>query len=194
MIKLNDFAKQMGVTDRAVQKHLVKYADELDGLYQRKGPNGTWLTDEACEILRSKMRQTPAAIVEPDERVGQLQARVSELEKRLDVKDAMLTASQKTAQEAQNRVQELQDAADKVKRLEGAQKALETERDTYKTASETAGKQLTAAHERERLLIAYAAALERWSSLGWWARRKEPKPVMPELPKEDDHEENHFER
>ena len=62
MIKLQDFARECGVTDRAIQKHLKTYANELDGLYQRKGPNGTWLTDEACEILRSKMKQTPPAV------------------------------------------------------------------------------------------------------------------------------------
>ena len=66
MIKLQDFARQMGVTDRAVQKHLRKYAAELEGLYQRKGPNGTWLTDEACEILRNKMRQQPMAVADAD--------------------------------------------------------------------------------------------------------------------------------
>lgn len=64
MIKLQDFARQMGVTDRAIQKHLKKYAAELEGLYQRKGPNGTWLTDEACEILRNKMRQQPMAVAD----------------------------------------------------------------------------------------------------------------------------------
>lgn len=62
MIKLQDFAKQMGVTDRAIQKHLIKYADEFEGLYQRKGPNGTWLSNEACEILRTKMRQQPMVV------------------------------------------------------------------------------------------------------------------------------------
>lgn len=64
MIKLQDFARQMGVTDRAIQKHLKKYAAELEGLYQRKGPNGTWLTEEACEILRNKMRQQPMAVAD----------------------------------------------------------------------------------------------------------------------------------
>ena len=62
MIKLQDFARQLGVTDRALQKHLKNYAAEFEGLYQRKGPNGTWLTDEACELLRSKMRQQPIVV------------------------------------------------------------------------------------------------------------------------------------
>ena len=64
MIKLQDFARECGVTDRAIQKHLKTYAEELEGLYQRKGPNGTWLTEEACEILRSKMKQQPIAVVD----------------------------------------------------------------------------------------------------------------------------------
>lgn len=62
VIKLQDFAKECGVTDRAIQKHLVKYADELNGLYERKGPNGTWLSDAACDVLRSKMKQQPIVV------------------------------------------------------------------------------------------------------------------------------------
>lgn len=62
MIKLQDFATQQGVTDRQVQRLLKKYASELEGLYERKGPNGTWLSPKACEILRSKMRQTPVVV------------------------------------------------------------------------------------------------------------------------------------
>jgi len=62
MIKLQDFAKECGVTDRAIQKHLKNYAEELEGLYERKGPNGTWLSEEACNILRSKMKQQPIVV------------------------------------------------------------------------------------------------------------------------------------
>lgn len=83
MIKLQDFAKQQGVTDRAVQKHLNKYAEELEGLYQRKGPNGTWLTDEACEILRSKMKQAPVTIITPTEQEGDLLNQIRVLEQEL---------------------------------------------------------------------------------------------------------------
>lgn len=64
MIKLQDFATQQGVTDRQVQRLLKKYENELEDLYERKGPNGTWLTDEACDILRSKMKQAPVIVAE----------------------------------------------------------------------------------------------------------------------------------
>lgn len=74
MTKLNDFARQMGVTERAIQKHLKKYASELEGTFERKGPNGTWLSDEACEFLRSKMKQAPVVVAsDPSEREAALQ-------------------------------------------------------------------------------------------------------------------------
>lgn len=62
MIKLQDFAAQQNVTERQIYRLLQKYADELQGLYERRGQNGTWLTDEACEILHSKMRQQPVIV------------------------------------------------------------------------------------------------------------------------------------
>lgn len=69
MIKLQDFARERGVTDRAIQKLLRKYADEFEGLVQRRGPNGTWLTDGACALLQEKMRQAPVVVAERDEEV-----------------------------------------------------------------------------------------------------------------------------
>ena len=62
MTKLQDFATQQNVTERQIYRLLQKYADELQGLYERRGQNGTWLTDEACEILHSKMRQQPVIV------------------------------------------------------------------------------------------------------------------------------------
>lgn len=64
LIKLHDFAVAHGVTDRAIQKHLQKYADELEPHVQRKGPDGTWLTDTAQDILRSKMKTNPVLIMD----------------------------------------------------------------------------------------------------------------------------------
>lgn len=125
MIKLQDFARQQGVTDRAIQKHLKTYADELEGLYERKGPNGTWLTDEACEILRSKMKQQPVVLFEEDPRIPKLEARVAELEKLLFEKDKILTLSQQATQEAQNKVNSMLDEVKKVKALEEGREALE---------------------------------------------------------------------
>lgn len=73
MIKLQDFAAMQGVTDRQINRLLQKYASELEGLFERRGHNGTWLTDEACEILRSKMKQQPVVVSEGSDRVAALE-------------------------------------------------------------------------------------------------------------------------
>lgn len=184
MIKLQDFARQQGVTDRAIQKHLKTYAEELDGLFQRKGPNGTWLTEEACEILRSKMKQAPVTIFEPDERIGELQAKIKELEQRLDRKEILLAASQETAQKAQDRVLELHGAAERVKLLEGSQKALEGERDTYKAEADAKALALRQSETEKAAWRKYAEDLEAYNSLGWWKRRKADRPVAPVMQEE----------
>lgn len=118
MIKLQDFAREQGVTDRAIQKHLKKYALELEGLFERKGPNGTWLSNEACTFLRGKMKQQPVAIFDEDPRLAKLEAELKETKKRLDDKEKLLSM-------AQNQVQELLEEAGKVKALEEGRKALE---------------------------------------------------------------------
>lgn len=84
MLKLQDFSKQQGVSDRQVQRLLKKYEAELEGLFERKGLNGTWLSDEACEILRSKMKTQPVAIYEEDPRVALLQQENEALRRQLD--------------------------------------------------------------------------------------------------------------
>jgi len=83
MIKLQDFAKQYGVTDRAIQKHLKKHEKELEGHFDKRGPNGTWLDEYACDFIRGLMKQQPMVISEEDPRVGILEAEKKELEAQL---------------------------------------------------------------------------------------------------------------
>lgn len=126
MIKLQDFAREQGVTDRAIQKHLKKYEAELEGLFERKGPNGTWLTDEACEFLRSKMVTPPPPVLfSEDPRVERLETKVAELEGRLEKKEAMLTVAQEQVQEAQRNVNTLQAKAEEHRLLEAANQSLQ---------------------------------------------------------------------
>lgn len=106
MIKLQDFARECGVTDRAIQKHLKTYAEELEGLYQRKGPNGTWLSEEACRILRSKMKQLPPAVIDGEtvRENEELKKRIRELETRLSEKEMLVEMAQRRADALQERV------------------------------------------------------------------------------------------
>lgn len=103
MIKLQDFARQCGVTDRAIQKHLKKYESELTGLFERKGPNGTWLSDEACQILRSKMKEAPLLVDhEARQTNNNLQKRIEHLENLLGEKEVLLAQAQRQAQDLLN--------------------------------------------------------------------------------------------
>ena len=107
MIKLQDFARECGVTDRAIQKHLKTYAEELEGLYQRKGPNGTWLTEEACEIIRGKMHQQPMVVGDPEiYRMNEdLRQRVNELQEKLILAHEQIQNQQQLLEQSQvNRI------------------------------------------------------------------------------------------
>ena len=110
MIKLQDFAKQQGVTDRAIQKHLKKYEQELDGLFVRKGPNGTWLSEEACDIIRSKMKSAPAEVYDDskDREIARLQKLLAEKEDSLLQKEKYITALEAGSIDKQNRINELE--------------------------------------------------------------------------------------
>ena len=87
MVKLQDFATQQGVTDRQVQRLLKKYESELQDKFERHGHNGTWLTDEACEILRSKMKQQPIVVSDEDPRLEELRREIAALNEEARIKE-----------------------------------------------------------------------------------------------------------
>ena len=62
MIKLQDFARECGVTDRAIQKHLKNHEAKLEGHFERRGKNGTWLDETAQSYIKSLMIQQPIVI------------------------------------------------------------------------------------------------------------------------------------
>lgn len=80
MIKLQDFAAQYKVTDRAIQKHLKKHEKELEGHFERKGPNGTWLDEYACDYIKEMMRIQTVVVSDDSE----LQKKIKQLETELE--------------------------------------------------------------------------------------------------------------
>lgn len=193
MIKLQDFAVQQGVTDRQVQRLLKKYEEELQGLYERKGPNGTWLTDEACDILRSKMKQAPAAVFEPDPRVGQLQQDLAAAKQEL--KDTKVAAREiwEQMKEKDKRIgllldenNELRLQAASVPLLEADNKAAQVKTQEAIEAAQKAQDDLKKAQEKAAAEQAekeawkkYAADLEEYNAKNWFQRRKAEKPTPP---------------
>lgn len=134
MIKLQDFAREQGVTDRQIQRLLKKYAADLEGLFERQGQNGTWLTDEACEFLRSKMIKPPAPII------FDADPRIAELTEKLDEKERLLAAAQATAGAAQERVAVLQEKIGAVLALEATAASLRAEKESLEARAQEADK------------------------------------------------------
>lgn len=159
-IKLQEFAKQQGVTDRQVQRLLKKYEAELEGLFERKGPNGTWLTDEACELLRGKMRQQPIAVFEEDPRVQRLEERVRELEMQVSEKDKMLSLAHQQVQASQEKVAQLQEAEKTIARLEANKEVAEAERRQIEEQNAALQQELERKAESERALAERAVKSE----------------------------------
>ena len=62
MLKLSDFAVMNGVTPRGARKLLQTYEKDLEGHFERKGQNGTWIDETAQEFLRSKMIKNPVIL------------------------------------------------------------------------------------------------------------------------------------
>lgn len=98
MIKLSDFARQQGVTPRAVQQLLKKYESQIEGHFERRGQNGTWFDETAQDFLRSKMLQKP--IVVYDESASPLLSENQDLKHKADqLKDALTDAYKALADE-----------------------------------------------------------------------------------------------
>lgn len=106
MIKLQDFATECNITDRQVQRLIKKYEAEIEGHFERKGANGTWLDDEACKILRSKMKVKE--IVVADQNVSELQAQINELQERIERKDIIIEKLQERELQKDTRIEELE--------------------------------------------------------------------------------------
>ena len=161
MIKLQDFAHENGVTDRQIHRQLKKYAAELEGLYERKGANGTWLTDEACDFLRSKMKRAPIVVSD-----GEISRKTSELEK--ENKELL-----KELKETYKRMATLEGAQARLEAAETSKKLLEESRDEYKAqaaqkaleASEASQKAAEAAQKAQELQEALKAAEEEKNAL-----------------------------
>lgn len=100
MIKLQDFAASKGVTDKAIYKHLQKHQEALQGHFEKRGKNGTWLDDFACEYISSLMISNPPVIGDnlQQQEIERLSKENDELKNRLIyLQDKTLAMSEEVA-------------------------------------------------------------------------------------------------
>lgn len=160
MIKLQDFAKQCGITDRQLQRHLKNHENDLKGHFERKGPNGTWLDDFACDYLKTFMKQQPIVVSD----------NVEEVEKwRKKYEEAIETQNQYLAQVTPL----LAKAADQIllaeKSEQNQKRADALEAQNADLSIEIENKDKTIKELEERLKIAETSTL----SFGeWWRNRR----------------------
>lgn len=97
MIKVQDFAHSKGVKDKAIYKHINKHRDELGEHVQKKGNNGTWLDDYACEYISSLMISNPIVLGDSQQQqeIERLKAENVKLKNKvIDLQDRMLIMSE----------------------------------------------------------------------------------------------------
>ena len=121
MIKLQDFARDCGVTDRAIQKHLRNHEKQLEGHFQRRGKNGTWLDQTAQEYIRSLMVKQPIVVGDASQLQENeaLRKKISDLQEKLILAQEQVLAGQNALMEVQAKQLALDTAEKEKKILEG---------------------------------------------------------------------------
>lgn len=153
MIKLQDFARECGVTDRAIQKHIQKHEEALQGHFERRGVNGTWLDDFAQEFIRNLMVQSPPAVVSD----SRLMLENEDLQKQLTQRDAKIEALQELLDKAMAENSRLSST---VGRLEGSDAAHKLLEDNLRKEADTRHLEATEARRKREEAETRANALE----------------------------------
>lgn len=110
MIKLQDFARDCGVTDRAIQKHVKNHEAELQGHIERRGKNGTWLDKYAEEFIRGLMKTSPVVVGDNAQlrKIEELQEKIDKLYGYIEKKDDFINRMIEAAAVQQKRIENLE--------------------------------------------------------------------------------------
>lgn len=168
MIKLSDFARAQGVTNRAVQLALKRHEADLEGHFERKGQNGTWLDDYAEEYLRSRMLQKPVVVYDSSmspllEENQRLRAEKEDLQKALSVAYERLADVLEQSNTAQIQLQV--ERAEKRMISAGKEEAERKVESLEMKASEAERLAISARREKVEVEIALTAAEEENKTL-----------------------------
>lgn len=174
LIKIGDFARECGVSDRAIYKHLQKHETELAGHLDKQGNNGTWLDEYAQNFVRGLMLRQPVTVIQDNEEFRMLREENMELRQQLQQSTTQILKLQDilTAQAT-----ELADGRTAQKLLEAAesrQSDLKAELDRYRLdideAEESANRAAQEAQEARSRAEAAEAKAERLKNRGLWSR------------------------
>lgn len=139
-MKLAEFARTYGVSERHVRRLIQKYESDMVGHYEKRGNDGTFIDNVGVEFLKSKLRtQVDVVVGGASERERQLESTITELSMRYAaaceklVENAGAVALLEAAKEKERALEARADRAEEraleaEKKAEAAtQKKLETE-------------------------------------------------------------------
>lgn len=119
MMKLSEFARVSGISDRHARRLLADNMEGLAGHYEKRGNKGTWIDREAADYLRQLLRNPmeihPAA---PTVSIEDLQAQVNDLLKQNAALAARWADAERRAGESVAAVALLEAANIRTKELE----------------------------------------------------------------------------
>ena len=145
-LKVKDFAKQQGVSESIIYRHIRQNRESLGDRVIKKA-KATWITEEGQDYLRNLMIQPPPPVVgdaQTAEDLAQAEQEIERLRKKLE-------ATQDALNKALNENGLLQGAQARLEAAEARQKLLEESRDDYKAqATQSRQEAQQARHEADQ--------------------------------------------
>lgn len=173
-IKIGDFARECGVSDRAIYKHLQKHESELEGHLDKQGSNGTWLDEYAQNYIRGLMLRQPVTIIQDNEEFRLLREENIELRAQLGKATDQILKLQDILTIQATEIAEGRAAQKLLEASESRQSDLKAELDRYRLdideAEEAANKAVLEAQEERKRAEAAETDLARLKSRGFWDR------------------------
>lgn len=173
-IKIGDFARECGVSDRAIYKHLQKHESELEGHLDKQGSNGTWLDEYAQNYVRGLMLRQPVTVIQDNEEFRMLREENIELRAQLQQSTTHILKLQEIVTGQAEQLAEGRAAQMLLEAAESRQSELEAKVERYRldidnTREEAKKAAQEALEARNRAEAAEAEAM-RLKSRGFWDR------------------------
>lgn len=174
MVKLVDFARDNGVTDRAIQKHIQKHEVDLLGHIDRQGNSGTWLDEFAQNYIRGLLLRQPIAVIKDNEDYRLLREENIELRGQLGKATEQILKLQDILTMQATEIADGRAAQKLLEASESRQSALQNELDRYRLdiddTREEAKKASQEAQKSQSRAEAAETDLARLKSRGFWDR------------------------
>lgn len=174
IVKLVDFARDNGVTDRAIQKHIQKHEVALVGHIDRQGNSGTWLDEFAQHYIRGLLLRQPLAVIKDNEDYRLLREENIELRQQLGKATDQILRLQDILTMQATEIAEGRAAQKLLEASESRQSELEAKVEhgsqELENARIEANRAVLEAQEAQKRGEAAEEALHRINQRGFWSR------------------------